>query len=74
MVKIPPDTVLSLVESYYAGAKVYVIITHLKASKMPHCVVMISDFHTQKVNIYYISDLMHKNTGKKCPERGLWVP
>ena len=29
------DTVLSLVEPYYAGAKVYAITTQLKASKIP---------------------------------------
>ena len=53
------DTVLSLVEPYSAGAKVYAITTHLKASKMPQtrgillslrCVVMalyLSGFHAR---------------------------
>ena len=44
----PRDTVLSLVEPYYDGAKVHAITTHIKASKMPpleafyvpFCVVM----------------------------------
>ena len=31
LVQIPPYTVLSLVEPYYAGAKVYAITTHRKA-------------------------------------------
>ena len=35
LVQIHPDTVLSLVELYYAGAKVYAITTHLKTCKMP---------------------------------------
>ena len=35
LVQIPPDTVLWLVDFYYAGAKVYAITTHLKACKMP---------------------------------------
>ena len=34
----PPDTLLSLVEPYYDGAKVYVITTHLKHAFL--CVVM----------------------------------
>ena len=34
LVQISPDTVLSLVEPYYAGTKVYAITTHLKTSKM----------------------------------------
>ena len=38
----PPDTQLSLVESYCAGAKVYVITTHDG---------MISGFHVQKESI-----------------------
>ena len=32
----PPDTVLWLLEPYYAGAKVYAITTHIKASKISH--------------------------------------
>ena len=35
LVEIPRDTVLWLVESYYAGPRVYAITTRLKASKMP---------------------------------------
>ena len=64
----PPDTVLSLVELYYAGARVYAITTHLKASKMPLlatfyalwclvvCYGMIGGFHARKKSI--IGDLM----------------
>ena len=37
LVQIIPDPVLSLAEPYYAGAKVYVITTHLKDFR---CVVM----------------------------------
>ena len=44
-----------LVEPYYAGAKVYAITAHLKASKMPNtlclsvcCYGMISGFNAQK--------------------------
>ena len=48
LVQSPPDTLLSLVEPYYAGAKFYAITTHLKESKMTptrgicasQCVVM----------------------------------
>ena len=47
------DTVLSLVEPYYAGAKVYATTTHLKASKIPFGVLllqygMIGGLHARK--------------------------
>ena len=44
------DPVLSLVEPYYPGSKVYAITTHLKALKMPHW-KLISVFHTRKGSI-----------------------
>ena len=37
LVQICSDTVVSLVEPYYAGAKVYAITTHLKANKDSVC-------------------------------------
>ena len=37
LVQIPPDTTGSFVEPPYAGAKVYAITIHLKASKMSVC-------------------------------------
>ena len=40
LVQICRDTVLWLVEPFYAGAKVYAITTHLKVSKIPPGVVI----------------------------------
>ena len=58
LVLICPVTMLSLVEPSYAGIKVYVIPTHLKATECKHLVIWsvllwhtISGFHAKKESL-----------------------